>query len=358
MWSQERENGTVRYFERYTNYLTGQTKIASVTLKTANSSKAMRELSKKIKAYQDLSPKSESYLTLNKLMEKYLDVTKAILKESTYLKKVREFKVLKEILDGKCRADRLNADYCRLKLEEHDQKPCTRNERIKHIKALYRWAYQSGTLSNVDWIDRLTYYPDRKKDRIVEKYLEKDELTAVIGAMNVQKWKLLTEFLILTGMRIGEALALTPKDVDSSTRLITIDKTYVMELRKVTEPKTYNSYREIYIQDELTDVITEINPGTRYFFEEKGKPYHYDAYRKYLAETTDKTIGRRLTPHALRHTACSLWAAEGIQWETIARRLGHGADAKVTKEVYFHVTQKLKEKEASAFNSVKMVAEW
>lgn len=358
MWSQKRENGSVRYFERYTNYLTGQTKIASVTLKTANSSKAMRELSRKIKAYQDIAPKSESYLTLNRLMEMYLGANKANLKESTYIKKCREFKVLKEILDGKCRADRLNADYCRLKLEGHDPKACTRNERIKHIKALYRWAYQSGTLSNVDWIDRLTYYPDRKKDRIAEKYLERDELAAVIGAMNVQKWKILTEFLVLTGMRIGEALALTPKDVDLSTRMICIDKTYVMELRKVTDPKTYNSYREIYIQDELMDVIREIIPGKKYFFQGEGKPYHYDAYRKYLAETTDKTIGRKLTPHALRHTACSLWAAEGIQWETIARRLGHGADAKVTKEVYFHVTQKLKEKEASAFNSVKMVAEW
>lgn len=47
MWSQERGNGSVRYFERYTNYLTGQTKIASVTLKTANSSKAGRK--KKLK---------------------------------------------------------------------------------------------------------------------------------------------------------------------------------------------------------------------------------------------------------------------------------------------------------------------
>lgn len=355
MWSQTRDNGSVRYFERYTNYLTGQVKVASVTLKRPNNSQAMRLLAKKIEGYKVTAPPAERWLTLSDLMDDYLAANKEFLKESTYTKKVIVLRQLEKILGGRCHADRLTADYVKLKLEEHDKKACTRNERIKHIKALYRWAYQEGVLTDIHWIDRLNCYPDRKRDRISEKYLEKDELTVLLREMKDERWNQLTAFLVLSGMRIGEALALTPKDIDLDARSITIDKTYVITLKKVTPPKTHNSYREIYIQDELLALISGVKFGNSFFFEENGRPYSYEAFNKYFTENTERILGRRLTPHALRHTACSLWAADGIPWETIARRLGHGADAKITKEVYFHVTSKLRNREAAAFNSISMI---
>ncbi|MDD7114985.1 MAG: tyrosine-type recombinase/integrase, partial [Lachnospiraceae bacterium] len=65
-------------------------------------------------------------------------------------------------------------------------------------------------------------------------------------------------------------------------------------------------------------------------------------------------IGRKLTAHALRHTHVSLLAEQGIDFETIARRVGHDG-SKVTREIYFHVTKKLKERDDSTIASIHIL---
>lgn len=45
---------------------------------------------------------------------------------------------------------------------------------------------------------------------------------------------------------------------------------------------------------------------------------------------------------------------QGIDIDTISRRLGH-SDSKVTKEIYLHVTKKLKEKEQNQIREIKIL---
>lgn len=45
---------------------------------------------------------------------------------------------------------------------------------------------------------------------------------------------------------------------------------------------------------------------------------------------------------------------QGIDIDTISRRLGH-SDSKVTKEIYLHVTKKLKEKERDRIREIKIL---
>ena len=85
-----------------------------------------------------------------------------------------------------------------------------------------------------------------------------------------------------------------------------------------------------------------------------GRRINYPAYRKYLAENTEKLLGRRITPHALRHTYTSLMAAAGIPLDVIARQLGH-EDSSVTRQVYFHVTEKLRERDAKMIQKVRLI---
>lgn len=69
---------------------------------------------------------------------------------------------------------------------------------------------------------------------------------------------------------------------------------------------------------------------------------------------TARTIGRPLSTHALRHTHTSLLAAAGIPLDVISRRLGH-ADSKVTREIYLHVTELLKDKDAALLDAVTLI---
>lgn len=65
-------------------------------------------------------------------------------------------------------------------------------------------------------------------------------------------------------------------------------------------------------------------------------------------------MGRSLTPHCLRHTHVALLAENGMPLDMISRRLGH-QDSRITREVYFHVTEKLKEKENKMLQKVSIL---
>ena len=86
----------------------------------------------------------------------------------------------------------------------------------------------------------------------------------------------------------------------------------------------------------------------------KSERIEFDCYAKYLRENSERIIGRRITPHTLRHTHASLLMEQGIDIDTISRRLGH-SNSRVTREIYLHVTKKLKEKENARLKNIKLL---
>ena len=59
--------------------------------------------------------------------------------------------------------------------------------------------------------------------------------------MDIPLWKMLTEFLILTGCRIGEAIALEDSDVDLTAGSIQITKTFSLVTHEISTAKTATS---------------------------------------------------------------------------------------------------------------------
>ena len=177
---------------------------------------------------------------------------------------------------------------------------------------------------------------------------------------------MLTEFLALSGLRCGEAFALERSDIDLEGKVIHVTKTYNSQLDLVSPAKTDNSIDDVVIQPQLEAVIRRIqkymkqqqlrnNYRTNLFFsDEAGQHIHYFAYNKYLKAVTRKTLGRSLTPHSLRHTHASLLFEQGFSVDEVARRLRHG-DSQITREVYIHVTEKLKEKDAEKLKAVTLI---
>ena len=88
-----------------------------------------------------------------------------------------------------------------------------------------------------------------------------------------------------------------------------------------------------------------------FFSNNEGGHINYFSYNKYLKENTLAIVGRELTTHSLRHTHASLLFEQGFTLDEVSRRLRHG-DSKVTKEVYIHITKKLKEKDAEKLENV------
>ena len=174
----------------------------------------------------------------------------------------------------------------------------------------------------------------------------------------------MTQLLVASGLRIGEVIGLNKNDVIGSN--IKVNRTYDSINKVLTDPKTFSSKREVYIQEELREVINKINdfvkkqeeifgnPSVIFFPEPTGERLTYFSYTKYLRETSERVLNRRITPHTLRHTHCSMLAAKGMNLEAISARLGHD-DSKVTKEIYLHRMEELKEKENRQLDQIRLM---
>lgn len=371
MWHQTTPTGKEQYFERYKDPLTGKLKTVSVTLPNASrtTQKAAERLLNERIATLTVAPGNSASITFKALTEAYTRSQRMLQKASTAKTTEYKMKTLRELIGADTLAANLNAPYVRRQLmmqrSAETVTAVTYNERLKYYKALMRWAYEEELVGNISHLEKLKKRPETHKEEKA-KYMEGMELAAVVAAMRVPEWKLLTQFLALSGLRIGEAIALTEDDVDLDQRYIHVDKTFSLMTRAVDSTKTDTSTRSVFIQDELLEVVTDAiarkqmnvkmfgHPSPYLFASIDGERISYDAFRKYFGEITKKVIGRRLTPHSLRHTHTALLAENGISLDAISRRLGH-SDSQITKDVYMHVTEKMQEKENAAIKNVTLL---
>lgn len=369
MWVEETKNGKYKFVERYTDYLTGKVKKVSVVMEknTAQSRKAAtKTLDAKIDAA--LRPSSGGKLNLRELIEEYRNDQELTVKKSTYTRNFHACNTLMNILGENTIVERMTSKYVHDKLLATGKEAGTLNEHLVRFKALVRWGYKNELLSDISFLNRLTPFKDvPHKVKIQDKFLEANEATDLMGGMNDTVWRLLTQFLVLSGLRFGEAAALEKSDLDMKNNIIHVNKTYDSVNDTVTPPKTLCSIRDVFVQEELKEVCRQLNSemlkrrlmhglgNTNLFLYDKtGHRIHYYAYNKYLKENAARLIGREITPHTLRHTHASLLLEKGVSIDTISRRLGH-ENSKVTREIYLHVTNKLKQKDNEQIAAINIL---
>ena len=362
MWIEELANGKYRAVERYVDPMTGKSKKISVTIDRDTRSarkEAQRILDQKI---EDRIGKQEVHeLTMRELTDMYVAHLEETVKASTYLAQKSVCNKVADIIGGDVLIRRLTAAYAMQQIRKKTDKPSTINHYISFLHAMFAWAYSADLVD--DRLDKLQKVRDDRKSRIEDKYLEPEELERLLKEIKNEKYRALTQFLALTGLRIGEATALTMADLDE---YIHVTKTYNVQLRTVMDtPKTSASTRDIFIQPELAEFLHQYKidrlkwqlvEGVKtdlLFFGKGGGHLRAHSYAVALAKAS-AAIGHRISPHALRHTHASILAAQGVSYDAIARRLGHEGDT-ITKEVYLHVTQKLRELDNEAMKDVHIL---
>ncbi|WP_333813523.1 site-specific integrase [Muricomes intestini] len=370
MWVEETKNGKYKAVERYTDYLTGKQKKVSVTMEknTTQSRKvAQKALEAKIEEAMHEKPKKD--YTLSELVKAYRADQKVTVKQSTYKRNYFAAKALMNILGKDTIVNRLSAKYVREKLRDTGKETVTLNEHLARFRALIRWGYHNDMVANISFLDKLEAFNDTPhREKIQDKFLESDELKSLLAVMDSEHWKLITQFLVFSGLRFGEAAALNLKrDIDLENNLIHVNETYDPINKVTTTPKTRTSVRDVYMQEELKEVCKKIK---LYMLQQRlaygytdsglflstieGKHVSYYAYNKYLRENAQKTLGRGITAHTLRHTHASLLMEQGVSIDTISRRLGH-ENSQITREIYLHVTEKLKERDNEEIAKVKIM---
>ena len=366
MWSQKTRTGKYQYFERYKNPITGKYKVVSVCIdgnRRTDQKAAEKALEEKIREAL-LPTAADTPLTFGELVERYLAYQRETLKPQTAAGNTMKFRAIRRGIGDDALIGSLTAPYVRRALTADS--PTTYNERLKHFKACMRWAYREELISDISFLDRLPRLKDQTvREKDAEKFLEKKELRDLLAGMKSEDWKLVTRFLALTGLRIGELIALDAADVKIKERTISVSKAYSLVTHTVSTPKTETSARNVFIQDDLvplcrqifarrTRIRKEIGEDVTLFFPDANGQYiDYYAYLKYFRENCERIIGRKLSVHALRHTHVALLAENGVALDIISRRLGH-SDSAVTRDVYFHVTERLRDRDNNALKKLKL----
>ncbi len=195
-----------------------------------------------------------------------------------------------------------------------------------------------------------------KQERKLPKTLSVNEISKILNCFNLDRTLLtafakkeyirdaaLIDLLISTGIRIGEAAAMTLDDVITSERTLLIHgKGRKQRLIYISSSVTW---------ERLKDLIKERkNTECRHLFVNRnGTPISIhgieDIYRKYAKKAQ---INPKSTPHYLRHTFATNLLANGADLRSVQEILGHTSVA--TTQIYTEVTTNRKKQVLKKFN--------
>lgn len=147
------------------------------------------------------------------------------------------------------------------------------------------------------------------------------------------------KILFWTGMRSGELMALTFKDIDLINKAININKTYTRLNGKdiVSQPKTPKSKRKIAISDSLCEDIKEYK-NKLYDIKENDRIFHFTKFflKHEMQRVCKKSGVKEIRIHDLRHSHASLLIELGFTPLLISERLGH-EKVQTTLDTYSHL---------------------
>ena len=205
----------------------------------------------------------------------------------------------------------------------------------------------------------------------VENFYTREQLVEFLTCLEREsnhKAYVLFRLLAFSGMRKGEALAITWNDLNFTTNELRINKA----LSRGIDSKLYRKStktgvaRTIKMDDKTMAVLKEwkkkqkqdylvlgfntMQPKQLVFSNEQNEYLQPTKTRKWIIHVQTKYKLATITTHGLRHTHCSLLFEAGASLKEVQVRLGH-TDVKTTMDIYTHVTQKAKDEAILKFAS-------
>ncbi|HBE8163933.1 TPA: site-specific integrase [Staphylococcus aureus] len=388
MWFEKFKNKNnetkYRYYEKYKDPYTDKWKRVSVVLNknTKQSQKeAMFRLEEKIK--EKLNNKSSSELktlTFHALLDEWLEyhIKTSGFKVTTLDNLKTRIKNIKKNSSQNLLLNKIDTKYMQTFINELSNVYSANQvkRQLGHMKEAIKYAVKFYNYPNEHILNSVTLPKKSKTIEDIEKeeakmynYLEMEQVIQIrdfiLNDNNMQyRARILVagavEVQALTGMRIGELLALQVKDVDLKNKTIAINGT-IHRIKcnagfgHKDTTKTAGSKRKIAINSRIANVLKKIMLENKkmqqwepsyvdrgfIFTTCQGNPMQGSRINKRLSSAAESlNINKKVTTHTLRHTHISLLAEMNISLKAIMKRVGH-TDEKTTIKVYTHVTEKM-----------------
>ena len=209
----------------------------------------------------------------------------------------------------------------------------------------------------------------QKAKREKVKHFENQELKKFLDyldSLNLNKFRYyyentLYKFLLATGCRINEALALSWSDIDLDNAVVHITKTLNYK-QETNSPKSKTSLRDIDIDQATVSMLKQYRLRQTKESWKIGKSESI-VFSDFIHEyPNNRTLQTRLRTHfkradvpnigfhGFRHTHASLLLNSGIPYKELQHRLGH-SQLSMTMDIYSHLSKENAKKAVSFYET-------
>lgn len=212
----------------------------------------------------------------------------------------------------------------------------TRNYTLQTISQILKAAVLNDLLTkNVCDGIKLPTHKSKEKTVVPDAIIQK-----INGLAPVNDDVFMFQFLIYTGLRRGEMAALTVKDIDFTSKTITVNKAIHFEHNQPEIKGTKNGdSRIIPIFDIILDNLYCFSiKRSNFLFSGQGDIFTEQATRR-KQDKVRKLLGYPITYHQCRHTFVTLMYNAGIDIKQAQRWSGH-RDITVLLNTYTHLSEK------------------
>lgn len=310
--------------------------------------------------------------TIHSVIEEYKKIYKKNVKRTTFLSVETQYQEFEEFIDSKriittITTQDLNRFFDFLLYQKNLANQTTSAYKSR-LNKLFQYAVKNGYIETNPIESCIIEYKTRTESKKnPNKFLEDDEYNRLIEytrKINL-RYAMLFEWMYMTGMRAGEALALTwdKIDLDSNPPIAHVSSTLEYHQLKIkdvyasTSPKTTASIRSVSLPNRCIEILAQIeeiegNNRGFIFTTSKHTPISITAINTFLRTHRERMgIDKNISTHIFRHTHISKLAEMGLPLYSIQARVGH-ENSQVTESIYLHITKKMKDEVYNAIQNM------
>ncbi|WP_211284635.1 tyrosine-type recombinase/integrase [Rummeliibacillus pycnus] len=300
------------------------------------------------------------YETFQDLYNEWIVHYEKMVEESTFVKTLGIFKnhILPKM--GVYRIDKINASVCQKHVDEWIAKLKGFRVVKSYAAKVIDFAIMCGNIKSNPF--SLVYMPKKHTLKNAENFYTREQLIECLNAFKTEsnlKIYIFFRLLGFSGVRKGEALALTWGDINFDNNSVNINKaiSYGKHSRLYLKSTKTRDHREVKMDQKTMDILKQwkveqaqklkllgfdIEDSSQLVFNNtKNNFINPSTTRKWLLKIQKKYNLKLITTHGFRHTHATLLEEAGASLVGIQQRLGHSGN-NTTTNTYTHPTETIK----------------
>lgn len=305
--------------------------------------------------------RKQSVETYGEIYDLWVEQYKRTVEDSTFVKTTNIFKnhILPKFALYKI--EKINIELCQQAVNEWSDILKKYRTVKSYASKVFYFALKRGYIEKnpMNLVETPNVKESTTKEKI-ENFYSREELILFLNCLekeNNYKAYTFLRLLAFSGIRKGEALALTWEDIDFLTNEIKINKAlsrgsnnnlYIKSTKTKTNRNIKMDLGTMTVLKNWKEIQSEFlnnrnNHPKQLVFNNKDNQFLQPTKtRKWIQQVQKKYNLKPITTHGLRHTHCSLLFEAGASIKEVQDRLGH-SDVATTMNIYAHVSEKAKE---------------